>query len=180
MGSSSRELERMASTLDAVIANNHRWLWSPIQSLGPCRLAKVSACQCTCAHKLNFQYTRRYVQLRHQISQSNANVDPQQLNFAGRPLYQLAVCIYKVCACLGYLRLFKGTNSVKYVGRITRFVQVFIFVIIVGHLATTLVILLQCRPVEKGWKPWIDGQCLPNYSTWNVRKSLLRLCGPYR
>jgi hypothetical protein len=92
-----------------------------------------------------------------------------KLNFVGRPLYQLAVCNYKVCACLGYRRLFERTNGVKYMGWIATFVNYFIFVIIVSHFATTLVIIFQCHPVEKSWKPWIGGRCLANYPTWNVR-----------
>jgi len=37
-----------------------------------------------------------------------------------------------------------------------------------SHLATTLVIVLQCQPVQKSWRPWIEGACLPNRETWIV------------
>jgi hypothetical protein len=101
-----------------------------------------------------------------------------QLNFVGRPLYQLAVCNYKVCACLGYRRLFERTNGVRYMGWIATFVNYFIFVIIISHFATTLVIIFQCRPVEKSWRPWIEGRCLANYPAWNVRKKSRHLRFP--
>lgn len=119
-----------------------------------------------------------YVQPAVREIEARIDTNSTKLNFVGRPLYQLAVCNYKVCACLGYRRLFERTNGVKYLGWIATFVDYFIFVIIISHLATTLVIIFQCRPVEKSWKPWIDGQCLANYPTWNVRVAPLYFRSP--
>jgi hypothetical protein len=149
---------------------------SSITSSAHCRLERALDYQYTCDRPPSFRSTRLYVHPHH-LTRADKRTDPDllKLNFVGRPLYQLAVCNYKVCACLGYRRLFERTNGVKYMGWIAAFVNYFIFVIIISHLATTLVIIFQCRPVEKSWKPWIEGHCLANYPTWNVRVALYHI-----
>jgi hypothetical protein len=144
---------------------------SSIPSSAHFRLGKVLDYQSTYGRPPSFRATRLYVQphlTSYKEAESRTDTTSFKLNFVGRPLYQLAVCNYKVCACLGYRRLFERTNGVRYMGWIATFVNYFIFVIIISHFATTLVIIFQCRLVEKSWKPWIDGQCLANYPTWNV------------
>jgi hypothetical protein len=76
----------------------------------------------------------------------------------------VVVALYKISVCLAYLRLL-GPAIVA----MRRFVLSVLTLIIIGHLASTLVIILQCQPPRKGWQPWIDGSCLANYPTWNVR-----------
>ena len=103
--------------------------------------------------------------------ENHANGGLRKLNFVGRPLYQIAVCGYKVCACLTFLRLLERTNGDKYSRRMRNFIRCFIWVIILAHFATTMVIMFQCNPVEKSWKPWTEGRCLADYPTWNVREA---------
>jgi hypothetical protein len=75
----------------------------------------------------------------------------------------IVVALYKISVCLAYLRLL-GPAMVA----MKRFVLSVLTLIIIGHLASTLVIILQCQPPKKGWQPWIEGSCLANYPTWNV------------
>jgi hypothetical protein len=105
--------------------------------------------------------------------ENHADRASRKLNFVGRPLYQIAVCGYKVCACLSYLRVLSGTDGVKRIVWMKRFIHCFVYVIVIGHFATTMVIVFQCQPVEKSWKPWVDGHCLANYPTWNVRDIII-------
>lgn len=67
----------------------------------------------------------------------------KQLNYAGRPFYQLGIAGFKASLCLSYLRLLSGTSKSFY--RIV--IWVVIAISTVGHVVGTLVLLLDCSPV---------------------------------
>lgn len=69
--------------------------------------------------------------------------DIEQLNYAGRPFYQLGIAGFKASLCLSYLRLLSGTSKSFY--RIV--IWVVITISTVGHVVGTLVLLLDCSPV---------------------------------
>ncbi|GIK06140.1 hypothetical protein Aspvir_001783 [Aspergillus viridinutans] len=80
-----------------------------------------------------------------------------KLNYAGRPFYQLGIAGFKAALCINYLHLLSKTSK--------RFYRLLIWVAIIvstlGHVAGTLVLLLNCKPVERAWNPTISGRCLP-------------------
>jgi hypothetical protein len=67
----------------------------------------------------------------------------KQLNYAGRPFYQLGIAGFKASLCLSYLRLLSGTSKSLY--RIV--IWVVIVISTIGHIVGTLVLLLDCSPV---------------------------------
>jgi hypothetical protein len=75
----------------------------------------------------------------------------------------LVITGYKLAVLFNYLEIFGITNTFSKKLIISVLVLTFF-----SHLATTLVIVLQCRPVQKSWQPWSDGTCLPNFETWIV------------
>lgn len=81
-------------------------------------------------------------------------------------MYQAAVFGYKWAACLGYARILVDTKT-----RIAKFVNRFMYVNAALHFITTLFIVFQCVPVERSWKPWIEGKCLAIYPTWIVSRT---------
>ncbi|KAF4219556.1 hypothetical protein CNMCM8980_009375 [Aspergillus fumigatiaffinis] len=80
-----------------------------------------------------------------------------KLNYAGRPFYQLGIAGFKAALCINYLHLLAKTSK--------RFYRMLVWVVILlstlGHVAGTLVLLLNCKPVERSWNPRIPGKCLP-------------------
>ncbi|GIJ90285.1 hypothetical protein Asppvi_009239 [Aspergillus pseudoviridinutans] len=80
-----------------------------------------------------------------------------QINYAGRPFYQLGIAGFKAALCINYLHLLAKTSK--------RFYRMLIWVVIImstlGHVAGTLVLILNCTPVERAWNPTISGTCLP-------------------
>lgn len=83
----------------------------------------------------------------------------------------LVVTGYKVALCLAYLRILAGTQS--FYQKLTVALLVFI---IVSHGASTLVIIFQCKPVSKSWRPDIDGECLADFSTWIATATITIAC----
>lgn len=67
-----------------------------------------------------------------------------QLNYAGRPFYQLGIAGFKASLCLSYLRLISGTSMNIY--------RILIWAVIVlctaGHSAGALVLIFNCSPVR--------------------------------
>jgi hypothetical protein len=67
-----------------------------------------------------------------------------QLNYAGRPFYQLGIAGFKASLCLSYLRLISGTSMNMY--------RILIWGVIVlctvGHIAGALVLIFNCSPVR--------------------------------
>ncbi|KAG5973169.1 hypothetical protein E4U55_000637, partial [Claviceps digitariae] len=79
-----------------------------------------------------------------------------RVNFAGRPIYQLGISLFKVALLISYLRLLQGTDHKTY--RMT--VWATIAIVLLAHLGCTLSLIFACSPVEKSWKPWLPGTCL--------------------
>ncbi|EAW08964.1 uncharacterized protein ACLA_099080 [Aspergillus clavatus NRRL 1] len=83
--------------------------------------------------------------------------DLDQLNYAGRPIYQLGIAGFKAALCISYLHLLSKTSK--------RFYRKLIWVVIVvstlGHIAGALVLILNCQPVRRSWDPTTPGTCLP-------------------
>ncbi|PKX96197.1 uncharacterized protein P174DRAFT_388153 [Aspergillus novofumigatus IBT 16806] len=80
-----------------------------------------------------------------------------KLNYAGRPFYQLGIAGFKAALCINYLHLLEKTSK--------RFYRMLVWGVIVlstlGHVAGTLVLILNCKPVERSWNQTIAGKCLP-------------------
>ncbi|KAJ5212719.1 uncharacterized protein N7498_004365 [Penicillium cinerascens] len=85
-----------------------------------------------------------------------------KLNYAGRPFYQLGIAGFKASLCLSYLRLLSGTSKSFY--RIV--IWVVITISTVGHVVGTLVLLLDCSPVQRAWNTTVQGTCLPVGATF--------------
>lgn len=85
-----------------------------------------------------------------------------EINFAGRPFYMAGICGFKVALCCAYLRItgHKINNRYRFV------IWTFLIFTIVSHLAGTLVLMFQCSPVKKSWRPRTAGTCLPNDITF--------------
>lgn len=66
-----------------------------------------------------------------------------QLNYAGRPFYQLGIAGFKAALCINYLHLLAKTSK--------RFYRMLVWGVILlttlGHVAGTLVLILNCKPV---------------------------------
>jgi hypothetical protein len=80
-----------------------------------------------------------------------------ELNFAGRPIYQLGVSFFKVALLISYLRLIQGTTQRVY--RVVIYTTTVL--IFLAHLACAFSLIFACRPVAKSWRPLLDGTCLP-------------------
>ncbi|KAH3401831.1 hypothetical protein ACP6JB_001910 [Aspergillus fumigatus] len=80
-----------------------------------------------------------------------------QLNYAGRPFYQLGIAGFKAALCINYLHLLAKTSK--------RFYRMLVWGVILlttlGHVAGTLVLILNCKPIERAWNQTIPGKCLP-------------------
>ncbi|KAI9039145.1 uncharacterized protein KD926_009894 [Aspergillus affinis] len=92
------------------------------------------------------------------------------LNFAGRPFYQMGIAGFKAALCLSYLRLLSGTSKKLY----RAVIWAVLIISTLGHFAATLVLIFNCRPVQKSWDPTTEGTCLPfgatNYAlvAWTI------------
>ncbi|KEY83381.1 integral membrane protein [Aspergillus fumigatus] len=79
------------------------------------------------------------------------------LNYAGRPFYQLGIAGFKAALCINYLHLLAKTSK--------RFYRMLVWGVILlttlGHVAGTLVLILNCKPIERAWNQTIPGKCLP-------------------
>ncbi|PLB52388.1 integral membrane protein [Aspergillus steynii IBT 23096] len=93
-----------------------------------------------------------------------------KLNFAGRPFYQMGIAGFKAALCLSYLRLLSGTSKKLY--RVVIWSVMIISTL--GHFAATLILIFNCKPVQKSWDPTTEGTCLPfgatNYAlvAWTI------------
>lgn len=96
------------------------------------------------------------------------NIGPySQVNFAGRPIYQIGISFFKIALLISYLRLLQGTDHKIY--RMT--VWATIVVVFLAHLGCALSLVFACTPVEKSWKPWVPGSCLqpgPSFTGYAV------------
>lgn len=80
-----------------------------------------------------------------------------EVNYAGRPIYQLGISFFKIALLISYLRLLQGTSQRMY--RIV--VYVVIGIVFVSHLACAFSLIFACTPVERSWRPNVEGTCLP-------------------
>lgn len=97
-----------------------------------------------------------------------ANIGPySQVNFAGRPIYQIGISFFKIALLISYLRLLQGTDRKVY----RMVVWTTIVIVFLAHLGCTLSLVFACTPVEKSWKPWVAGSCLqpgPSFTGYAV------------
>ena len=86
----------------------------------------------------------------------------QQINFAGRPFYMIGILGFKVALCCAYLRILEASPNPHY--------KILIYVAmvgaIIGHVVGTFILLFQCSPVRRSWRPSTPGHCLPNDATF--------------
>jgi hypothetical protein len=84
---------------------------------------------------------------------------------------------FKIALCISYLRILNQSNTLY-----RNIVWGVLITCVLGHLAGTLVLLFQCKPVRitvppcstnkltfqvhKSWKPLTPGVCLPNDTTF--------------
>lgn len=87
-----------------------------------------------------------------------------EINFAGRPLYMAGITGFKVALCLAYLRITGGRTKSDQ-SRYRTLIWCMLVFAVVSHLGGTLVLLFQCNPVYKSWKPLTEGKCLDNVIT---------------
>lgn len=70
-------------------------------------------------------------------------------------LYNLSTAVIKVSACLFLLRIMaRGTTK-----KLRGFLYILMGVVLLLCVATAIVILIQCIPIQAGWDPRIKGRC---------------------
>lgn len=70
-------------------------------------------------------------------------------------LYNLSTAVIKVSACLFLLRFMaRGTTK-----KLRGFLYILMGVVLLLCVATAIVILIQCIPIQAGWDPRIKGRC---------------------
>jgi hypothetical protein len=119
---------------------------------------------------------------RHNISNCSICVNCTfkiQIHYAGRPFYQIGVLGFKAALCVAYLRILsRGQHLYRII------VWAVMITCIAGHVACTLVLIFQCRPVsisprwsilhltlttfkvQKSWIPATVGSCLADVPTF--------------
>lgn len=70
---------------------------------------------------------------------------------------------FKVALCLSYLRILSAGSRLY-----RRLVWIILTSCVLLHLAGTLVLMFQCKPVHKSWVPKTPGSCLRNDITFYV------------
>ena len=100
-----------------------------------------------------------YVPVSYHVGKT---LNAAQINFAGRPFYMMGILGFKVALCFAYLRIMKTSTHSAYKA-ITWAVMI---ACIIGHIAGTLVLVFQCKPVRKSWRPRTPGSCLANDATF--------------
>jgi len=96
-----------------------------------------------------------------------------EVNFAGRPFYMAGIAGFKVALCFAYLRI-TGSNTKSIYRRIIWFFMIFT---ILSHLGGTLVLIFQCTPIQRSWRPKLKpSSCLPNDTTFYVLAAITIFC----
>ncbi|CEJ92812.1 hypothetical protein VHEMI08442 [[Torrubiella] hemipterigena] len=81
-----------------------------------------------------------------------------EVNFAGRPIYQMGISFFKIALLVSYLRLLQDTSHKMY--RLCVWIAIaFVFF---SHLGCTLSLIFACTPVERSWRPLVKGTCIPD------------------
>jgi hypothetical protein len=102
-----------------------------------------------------------------------------QIHYAGRPFYQVGVLGFKAALCVAYMRILSRGQRVYRI-----IIWAVMITCIAGHVACTLVLIFQCRPVsipqkwsslylilttfkvQKSWIPATIGSCLADVPTF--------------
>ena len=84
----------------------------------------------------------------------------------------LGILGFKVALCFAYLRI--TGNNIKSTYR--RVIWLFMVFTILTHVGGTLVLLFQCRPMRKSWRPSENGICLPNDITFYILAAITIFC----
>ncbi|AEO61488.1 hypothetical protein MYCTH_2071219 [Thermothelomyces thermophilus ATCC 42464] len=77
-----------------------------------------------------------------------------QFDVAGRPWYLISATLSKISICLFFLRVLGRARQWR------TLLAALIAIMAIITLAFTLFTYLQCRPLEKVWKPFVTGSCL--------------------
>ncbi|KAM3555183.1 hypothetical protein MY1884_005717 [Beauveria asiatica] len=85
-----------------------------------------------------------------------------EVNYAGRPIYQIGISFFKIALLIGYLRLLQGTSNKAYRGAI----WCTIAFVSVSHVGSAMALLFACQPIEKS--PGRPGTCLPVDASFTV------------
>ncbi len=72
----------------------------------------------------------------------------KKVNFAGRPIYQFGVSLFKVALLISYLRLLQATSKRNY--RIL--IWVAIVAVVLGHLGSAFALIFACKPINFSWE----------------------------
>lgn len=72
----------------------------------------------------------------------------KKVNFAGRPVYQFGVSLFKVALLVSYLRLLQATSKRNY--RVL--IWLAIVAVLIGHLGSAFALIFACKPVNFSWE----------------------------
>ncbi|KAM0745516.1 hypothetical protein ACQRIT_000900 [Beauveria bassiana] len=72
----------------------------------------------------------------------------KKVNFAGRPIYQFGVSLFKVALLISYLRLLQATSKRNY--RVL--IWAAIVAVLLGHLGSAFALIFACKPVRFSWE----------------------------
>ncbi|TQV94013.1 hypothetical protein V2A60_003838 [Cordyceps javanica] len=90
----------------------------------------------------------------------------KKVNFAGRPIYQFGVSLFKVALLISYLRLLQATSKRNY--RVL--IWVTIVAVLLGHLGSAFALIFACKPVSFSWKLTVSD---PNPTCVNLSQTSL-------
>ncbi|KXX73650.1 hypothetical protein MMYC01_209521 [Madurella mycetomatis] len=89
------------------------------------------------------------------IIESTASDPARALEFdvLGQPWYLMSVTLSKISICLFFMSLLRRARAWRIL------LGVLIVLMAAVNLAFSLTVNLQCRPLEKVWKPFVEGSC---------------------
>ncbi len=76
-----------------------------------------------------------------------------EFDVLGQPWYLMSVTLSKISICLFFMSLLGRARQWRIL------LGVLIFMMAALNLAFALAVNLQCRPLEKVWKPFVEGDC---------------------
>ncbi|TKA61916.1 hypothetical protein B0A55_11312 [Friedmanniomyces simplex] len=83
-----------------------------------------------------------------------------RVQYAGGPLYTLAILGFKVSLLASYLRLAGFNRTYRYV------LYTVMALVVANQLIYTFLLSLACRPIAKQWDPTIDGTCIDELASY--------------
>ncbi|KAK5946823.1 hypothetical protein PMZ80_000967 [Knufia obscura] len=145
-----------------------------IKSMGIDDWVMLSSCICSIIYNALCITQTRYGLGLDPKSRPDINANKySEVNFAGRPFYMAGTTGFKVALCFAYLRI-TGSNT-KPVYR--RIIWSFTTFTILSHVGGTLVLLFQCTPMKRSWRPKLTpSSCLPNDITFYVLAAITIFC----